>query len=138
MQVSIGPYTDEGREVSVEIHEHDVYAMDETLALIIVPMLKKLKEQMHGYPSDLTEESWNAMLDDMIWAFEQKLDEDWEQQYVIQQGEIDWDTDKNEDGTTTVVWKREHIVDWDRRNAHQERMTAAFKLFGERYENLWD
>jgi len=29
---------------------------------------------------------------------------------------------------------------WDREgaNAHQERMTNGFKLFGKYYENLWD
>lgn len=143
MRVDIGPYTEEGQSVQVEIHDYDVWSMDQTLAHIIIPMLKKLKDQTHSYPSDLTEESWDAMLDEMIWAFEQKLDDGWEDQYVIQHGEIDWDAahkGKVDPDTqlTPLVWKKEHIVDWDKRNAHQARMTAGFKLFGERYEHLWD
>lgn len=91
------------RKVKVRIDNHDVWNMDGTLALIIVPMLKKLKEQKHGAPGvededvpenlrstaakPLTEEElslghadelffdrWNWVLDEMIWAFEQSVD----------------------------------------------------------------
>jgi len=139
MKVEISDITDDGQDIYVEIHDYDVWNMDQTLAHIIVPMLKKLKDQTHSYPSDLTEESWDDMLDEMIWAFEQKLDDSWEDQYVIQQGEIDWDAGvPDKDGNTPLVWSKEHIVDWEARKAHQKRMTDAFKLFGERYENLGD
>ena len=139
MKVEISDYTDEGQDIQVTIHDYDVWSMDCTLAHIIVPMLKKLKDVTHGHPSDLTEESWDDMLDEMIWAFEQKLDDGWEDQYVIQQGEIDWDAGiPDENGNTPLVWSKEHIVDWEGRNLHQKRMTDAFKLFGERYEDLWD
>jgi hypothetical protein len=126
------------REVKVRIDRWDTWSMDHTLAHIIVPMLRQLKETKHGHPSDLTEESWDEMLDEMIWAFEQKLTY-WEEQYIIQHGEIDWDAGvPDEDGNTSLVWSKEHIVDWDARQAHQDRMTKGFKLFGEWYESLWD
>jgi hypothetical protein len=138
MKVEIGEYTDEGQDIQITIHDYDVWSMDSTLALIIVPMLKKLKELQHGHPGELTKESWNEKLDEMIWAFEQKL-ENWEGQYIIQQGEIDWDsTEKDEAGNGIVRWSREHVVDRDGREAHQARMTNGFKLFGEWYEHLWD
>ena len=122
----------------VHIDPWDTWSMDTTLAHIIAPMLKQLKETQHGYPSNLTQEEWNEKLDEMIWAFEQKLF-DWEDQYITQQGEIDWDsTAQDEDGRGIIRWTREHIVDWDKRNAHQKRMDEGFKLFGEWYEHLWD
>jgi hypothetical protein len=74
MKVDIGEYTDEGQAVEVIIHDYDVWSMDSTLAHIIVPMLKKLKETQHGHPSNLTEEEWDEKLDEMIWAFEQEVD----------------------------------------------------------------
>jgi len=125
-------------ETVVHIDPWDTWSMDTTLARIIVPMLKQLKETQHGHPSSLTEEEWNEKLDEMIWAFEQKLT-DWEYQYIIQQGEIDWDsTEQYEDRRGIIRWTREHIVDREKRNAHQNRMTNGFKLFGEWYEHLWD
>lgn len=143
MKVEIGEYTDEGQDIQVTIHDYDVWSMDSTLAHIILPMLKLLKEKQHGHPSELTEAEWNDILDEMIWAFEQKLDDGWEHQYTIQQGEIDWDHHtKGEivEGMEVhpIVWKKEHIVDWDARNLHQARMTNGFKLFGQWYESLWD
>jgi len=138
MKVEIGEYTDEGQDVQVTIHDYDVWSMDSTLALIIVPMLKRLKELQHGHPSNLTEEYWNEMLDEMIWAFEQKLI-DWHEQYIIQHGEIDWDsTEKDEAGNSIIRWIREPIIDREARDAHQARMDNGFKLFGEWYEHLWD
>lgn len=138
MKVEISDFTDEGQQVKVRIDKWDTYSVDITLAHIIVPMLRQLKDTQHGHPSELTEEQWNSMLDEMIWAFEQKLIH-WEDQYIIQQGEIDYDAmNRREDGNWELKWKREHIVDWDARNAHQHRMTNGFKLFGQWYESLWD
>lgn len=138
MKVEISDYTDEGQQVEVRIDKWDTYSVDITLAHIIVPMLRQLKATQHGHPSGTTEEEWDALLDEMIWAFEQKLI-DWEEQYTIQQGKIDWNAGvPDEDGNKTIVWKKEHIVDWDAKQAHQDRMTNGFKLFGEWYEHLWD
>jgi hypothetical protein len=87
------------RKIKVRIDDTDLWSMDHTLALIIVPMLKKLKEQKHGTPytdredapdgpefeddsdptrdpSGYSEARWNYIMDRMIWSFEQILDED--------------------------------------------------------------
>ena len=52
MKVSIGPFTDDGeaQEMSIHIDEYDTWSMDHTLAPIILPMLKQLKETKHGSP----------------------------------------------------------------------------------------
>ncbi len=110
MRVRIGPYR-KNRAVKVEIEPHDTWNMDETLAHIIHPMLIQLKETKHGAPivdegdvplgMGMSEEAkakfsetgetdgqfharWDWVLDEMIWAFEQKiidLDETVEDEY---------------------------------------------------------
>jgi hypothetical protein len=101
------------RKVKVRIDKHDTWNMGETLAYIILPMLKQLKATKHGSPhvddEDVPEElrstsappkeneydidanhhkRWDWVLDEMIWAFEQlHPDNDWEEQY--RKGNID-------------------------------------------------
>ena len=52
MKVLIDDYNDDGdeRPVQVEISEQDCWSLDHTLALVIAPALKKLKEIQHGAP----------------------------------------------------------------------------------------
>tara|TARA_B100001093_G_C26677603_1_gene949002 strand:- start:278 stop:634 length:357 start_codon:yes stop_codon:yes gene_type:complete len=66
------------QKTNIRIDKYDTWSMDHTLAMIIHPMLVQLKETTHGYPSELTEERWNEILDEMIWAFEQKCRDNWE------------------------------------------------------------
>ena len=102
------------QKTSIRIDNYDTWSMDHTLAPIILPMLVQLKETTHGHPADLTEQEWDDILDEMIWAFEQKCRDDWMEDY-----------DYNK-------WDQEGA------NAHQERMTNGFRLFGTYFENLWD
>jgi hypothetical protein len=88
--------------------------MDCTLAHIILPMLKQLKETKHGYPIDLTEQEWDEILDEMIWAFQKKCRNDWMEDYDYN----DWDMEGMK--------------------AEQERISNGFRLFGKYYESLWD
>ena len=104
----------DSQKVEVQIDPWDTWSMDHTLAVIILPMLVQLKATKHGYPSDLTEQEWNDILDEMIWAFEQKCRDDWMEDYDYNK----WDSEGA--------------------NAHQERMSNGFKLFGKYYESLWD
>lgn len=153
MKVFIGPYPegDEEQKVDVEIHNYDTWSMDHTLAYIIVPMLQQLKKTKDGSPdvdmSDVPEElrvddaernpydtdekwhdRWDYVLDEMIWAFEQK-NIDWEAQYY---GE--WVEDPSVEPLGGYVVNS----DMEGRKKHQDRMTNGFRLFGRYYENLWD
>jgi hypothetical protein len=74
MKVRIGPYR-KNRAEHVEIEPHDTWSMDCTLAMIIHPMLVQLKATQHGHPASLTEQEWNEILDEMIWAFGHKSKE---------------------------------------------------------------
>ena len=39
------------QKTRIKIHNYDTWSMDETLAPIILPMLKQLKETKHGAPA---------------------------------------------------------------------------------------
>ena len=128
MKVRIGPYR-KNRATRVEIEPHDTWSMDCTLAMIIHPMLVQLKATTHGYPSTTTEQEWNEILDEMIWAFEQKCRDHWEDDYY---GDYDEDQ-KNGPMVGSFKW-----IDHEGLKTHQERMSNGFRLFGKYYENLWD
>ena len=129
------------QKVKVRIDRWDTWSMDHTLAPIILPMLKQLKETKHGAPmvdmKDVPRElratkkqldaygkngdvdpkhfdRWDWILDEMIWAFEQKCRDDWMKDYDYNK----WDSEGAK--------------------AHQERMSNGFRLFGTYFENLWD
>ena len=97
MKVNIGKYK-KNRKVKIRIDTWDTWSLDATLALIIVPLLKQLKETKHGtphtyeedapehlrnlseeedketvHPSGYCEPRWNYILDEMIWAFKQDI-----------------------------------------------------------------
>ena len=50
MKIEIGPYPDDDseRKIDVQLDKFDTWNMDDTLAHIILPMLKQLKETKHG------------------------------------------------------------------------------------------
>ena len=128
MKVRIGPYR-KNRATRVEIEPHDTWSMDCTLAMIIHPMLVQLKATTHGYPSTTTEQEWDQILDEMIWAFEQKCRDNWEDDYY---GDYVEDQ-KNGSMVGSFKW-----IDHEGLKTHQERMSNGFRLFGKYYENLWD
>jgi hypothetical protein len=106
MKVNIGPYKDEGdRKIEIMIHNYDTWSMDNTLALIALPMLKQLKKTKHGSPyvdpddvpvelrpketpcddngwvDETHHERWDWVMDQMIWSFQHEVDDDWEEQF---------------------------------------------------------
>ena len=156
------------QNVSVRIDNYDTWSMDYTLAYIILPMLKQLKETKQGapcvYPEDVpTElrptkkelkaytkngetdskffERWDWVMDEMIFAFESKHN-DWEEQFQSGEHDVAWIeiTEGKLKGHSEMVKgpNDTYEVDWEGRKAYQERITNGFKLFGKYYENLWD
>jgi hypothetical protein len=43
-------YSRKNRKISIQIDSYDTWSMDSTLAIVILPMLKQLKETKHGSP----------------------------------------------------------------------------------------
>ena len=155
------------RKIHVHIDRWDTWGMDNTLAHIILPMLKQLKATTHGAPSvddedvpehlrstsapELTEEQknvhdvdgnhfkrWEWVLDEMIFAFQSEVDDNWEDQFTT--GEYDYRSKKTEDNLYEMVQGPNHtaVTDWDGRKAYAVRMQNGFRLFGKYYQNLWD
>ena len=148
---SINLYLDRrGRKVKIRIDTYDTWSMDDTLAPIILPMLKQLKDTKHGAPyvdphdcpkdlcpkekdeygtDDTHFKRWDWVLDEMIWAFEQKNRDHWEDDYYGPYIE----DQKNGPMAGSFEW-----IDDKGRLEHQKRMSNGFKLFGKYYEGLWD
>lgn len=152
------------RKVYVHIDRWDTWNMDTTLAFIIHPMLVKLKNEKHGSPSVDDEDvpdhlkstaapakehdydtddnhhlRWEWVLDEMIFAFESKLNPDWEYQFT--KGEYDYDFEViDENGTSQLVEGPAHtaVTDWDAKRAYGKRIENGFRLFGKYYQGLWD
>lgn len=130
------------RKIKVRIDYYDTWSMDNTLAYIILPMLKQLRDTKHGAPyvddEDVPEnlratfdpkesefdvdsnhfKRWDWVLEEMIYAFEMELDEDWDLEIYKNGG-----------------WNDENI---DKRNTIQSRISNGFRLFGKYYQALWD
>ena len=121
------------RKEFIKIHNYDVWSMDCTLSLIILPMLKKLKQQKIGAPyvdnEDVPQElksnqsfendekffeKWEYVLNEMIFAFDSKVN-DWQEKFF-----------KNDK------------LDIEGMKKYQKRITNGFRLFGKYFEGLWD
>ncbi len=57
--------------------DRDTWSLDVSIAQFILPRLKRLREISNGYPEELTEESWDMILDQMIESFEIVCDDEW-------------------------------------------------------------
>lgn len=149
----------------VKIDAYDTWSMDHTLSDIILPMLQQLKATKHGSPhvddedvpeylrshmaqpkeyewdtDSLWHQRWDWVLDEMIWAFEQKVADDAESQF-FDHGELDnlddrasrkkYLADVNEKASRIKYDEAGHRT-WLARKAN------GLRLFGKYYEALWD
>ena len=72
MKINIGPYPDndeETRVIDIQIDKYDLWNMDHTLALIILPMLIEFRKGEIGCPADLSLDEWLGIIDQMIDSF---------------------------------------------------------------------
>jgi hypothetical protein len=157
----------------VKIDNYDTWSMDSTLTPIILPMLKQLKETKHGAPFTEDEdvppnlrsttksaqkakkESWDTdgnhflrwdwILDEMIWAFEQLADDEWEAQFHTGTSDIVWVPSKELDAKgkpRTYEMKKgpKDTRKWDKKGymKHSARIDNGTRLFGKYFRALWD
>jgi hypothetical protein len=152
------------RKIQVRIDRWDTWSMDDTLAHIILPMLKQLKQGKQGAPyvdnedvpehirstaaRELTQEEkdwgaideyhfarWDWVLDEMIFAFNSVLDDSWEDQFHSGEGSLA--VKKLENGNSELISTGNRKYDVEGRKAYQARITNGFKLFGKYYQSLW-
>lgn len=158
------------RQVYVRIDSYDTWNMDSTLGLIILPMLRQLKERQHGAgfvdDSDVPEElkstavpakenawdtdanhfkRWEYALDQMIFAFERKNDDSWQDKYRTGEIDIKWVPSEQLDSKGKPLTyqmthgpKDTYECDYEGMEREQKQISNGFRLFGKYYENLWD
>ena len=156
------------RKIKVRIDRYDTWSMDHSLALIILPMLKQIKETKHGSPYVDNEDvpahmrhtlrkgdddyetedrwihyKWDWVLNEMIWAFETHLNEAWEDQFRNGDPDIDWDLVSGIEGEESAMYKMkqknpDYWVDYVKIREYNDRIDNGFRLFGKYYRNLWD
>ena len=154
------------RTIKVRIDPCDTWSMNTTLAYIILPMLKQLNESKQGAPctddedvpealrstnagpkenewdtDDLFFKRWDWIMSEMIFAFEHKIDDSWEEKFYT--GEWDMKTVPVEhNGQELYTWEPgpDHTYTCDREGlkAVHDRIQNGFRLFGRYYQNLWD
>jgi hypothetical protein len=152
------------RKIKVRIDDYDVWGLDNTLAHIILPALKLLKEKKHGtphtdredapadpiYDDEPTEHDWDRaysvkrweyIIDEMIHAFECEVNDDWDDQFHT--GKIDNITVPEViNGKTYYRWEKgpndTHVFDAEGHKKAWERRQNGLRLFAKYYHSLWD
>ena len=149
----------------VKIDRWDTWSMDFTLAHIIVPMLKQLRDTKHGYPmvddedvpeylrshmaqpkeyewdaDSLAEARWDWVMNEMIWSFEQlHPDCDWEDQYHSGVSDIIFKKIEGSNCSEMVKGPNDtSSFDVEGYKAHSARIDKGLVLFGKYYRGLWD
>ena len=165
----------------IKIDRWDTWSMDHTLADIILPMLKQLRDEKHGSPQvdledlpeelrmvgydngssqlriefedselyekeswEITHRRWEWVLNEMIFAFEHKVDETWEEAFCSGEHDLihvpcEW----YEDGRPKLFSIEKgpndtYQCDYEGMRKVYDRMTNGFRLFGKYYQGLWD
>ena len=140
------------RKIKIKLHNYDTWNMDATLALIIVPMLKQLKETSHSlgniHPDDCppelrgnfdsddhdthySPERWDWFMDELIWTFTQ-LD-------PRTNGESQFFNHSKVNKTDNINEQIKSIkVDHEGLIAYNARIDNGLRLFGKYARTLWD
>ena len=152
------------RKVKIQIDDYDVWGMDHTLALIVVPLLKRLKDNQKGAPyvddedvpdrlkstnaPPLTKEQinygspdsnhfhrWDWVIDEIIWCFNQILDEESESQFSKDK---DPSKPSNEPGLSFRESMERTDFDHEAYKAYHDRIQNGMCLFGKYLRGMWD
>jgi len=157
----------------VKIDKWDTWSMDHTLAIIALPMLRQLKATKHGSPlvddEDVPEHlrstaaepkenewdtdsnhflRWDWVMDEMIFAFECKVDDSWQDAYRSGEHDLLW-IPVDKDGNEVPKGEHKHYqmkhgpkdtyqCDYDAMRVVETRIQNGFRLFGKYYQGLWD
>ena len=148
------------RKEKIKIHYYDVWSMDYTLSLIVLPMLKQLKEVQHGAPhtddEDVPEglglrsseapikendydtddnhfKRWDWIMDELIWTFEQLCEDNKGESQFFDHSKC------TKDSEDILDWSKSKVqIDQEGLKKHEERVQNGCRLFGKYYQCLWD
>jgi hypothetical protein len=165
------------RRIDIQIDPFDTWSLDHTIASIILPALIQLKNTKHGVPSGFTDriggdfdnnlvfdfikeddtevfnqlcDSWDDVLDKMIWSFLQlSIEDDYDSKYHHGKMETDW-VESDYTYTDPITGKiektyqmvdknpEEHWYDQIGNQEHEKRIQEGLDLFGKHFRDLWD
>jgi hypothetical protein len=156
-------YDKNQRKIEVKIDRYDTWSTDHTLALIIHPMLVQLQKTKHGTPftndkdvpknlrstaapskenewdTDANHDArWDWILNEMIFAFGEIKEGNWEENFHSGVHDIEWE--KLENGNSKLVYGPKDTHKFDRKgyDKHLARIINGTTLFGKYYMALWD
>lgn len=126
-----------------------------TLAKIIRTGLKQFKDaKPEGYPFDISQEEWNAILEKMYWTFNEIANDHPNDPHeaffdkMASECPIMWEFENTEEGHMIVnsdallQWEEEHAAEKEQMLAEQEtyykKITEGKELFAKYFEDLWD
>ena len=90
--------------------DSETWGLDSVISMFILPRLIRFKELNNGFPIDFTSESWDAVLDEMIFAF-------------------DWSLNCEEEKYKGLT-KEQQDENW-------KRYEAGMQLFAKWFRHLW-
>jgi hypothetical protein len=119
------------------VADSECWSLDYTFTRYMLPRLKHFRNmKRYSYPSDVTPEEWERILDEIIWAFDYMANEE---KYIIMP-HFDSDIEKVFDMNRPKTLERE--IEWrnyfDKMKSLQHRKVESLKLFAKYYEALWD
>lgn len=151
------------RTIKVHIDRWDSWSADHTLSLIILPVLKQLRDSKHGAPfvddEDVPEElrstaapakkneydiddnhfrRWDYVLDEMIWAHEQNVNDNEPDFWISAPEGMYFAPCADNPKLSEMKYEKEGVFDKDAHDAYHARLTNGFRLFGRYYQGLWD
>lgn len=154
------------RKEYVHIDPHDVWSLDHTLALIIVPALRKLRSVKHGVPMDfvhdldseffdqdnnkqlelfdcaayrgISQARWDAAMDKMIWSFEQIIIENNDVYNLHYYDKLLVPRAVDDVLSDGEAFVETHTFNKLRYTLYEKRVQEGFDLFAKYYRSLWD
>ena len=125
-------------------------------------MLKQLQQTKHGSPIVDDEDlpvymrhggpdvydnwihyKWEWVLNEMIFAFESKIDDSWQDRFIHGDPEYHWELVSGKEEDDSAMYRQhqlnpDYYVDFEGMRLYNDRITNGFRLFGKYYQNLWD
>lgn len=165
LNVTINQYLDnKKRNIKIHIDGYDVWSMDHTLSMIVLPMLKRLRDNKNGAPftddkdvpkrlrstsapakendwdtDDLHQQRWDWIMDELIWTFEQLVDDDNDDQFHTGVHDMKFVKEEGSKFSKMVKGPKDtHVFDAKASAKHHKRIDKGLKLFGKYYRGLWD
>jgi hypothetical protein len=151
------------RRVYVRVDKYDAWNADHTISLIALPLLKQLKEQKHGAPhvddedvpehlrstaapakendwdtDELHFDRWEWVLDEIIWAHYQEVNDDPEEDTCWTHNVPDPNWPYPPEGNSFDRMIASIHCDDAKLKQLQARKQNGFRLFGKYYQALWD